>query len=81
MTDHNGGSGDEFVSFGDVARGQLDQQCQYASRWVGGRHGWPDLSAGLRFDGDPVDYHSLRIHRDDVAEFVARARAAQNGRC
>lgn len=27
---------------------------------------------GLRFRGDPRDYHSVRIHKGDVDEFVKR---------
>jgi hypothetical protein len=62
----------EYVDFGEVARGRLGQQCQYVSRYVSGVCGWPVLSAGLRFLGDPHYYHGLRIHRDDVDEFVRR---------
>jgi len=62
----------EWVNFGDVARKRLNEQCQYVSRYVGGRHGSPDLGGGLRFQGDPTDYHDLLIHRDDVDEFVRR---------
>lgn len=73
----------EWVSFGDVARRQCGEQAQYCSRYIDGRHGSPHLGAGLRFralypdaDGtrtvDPLDYHCIEIHRDDVAEFVRR---------
>ncbi len=62
-----------FVSFGDVSRGELNKQSQYGSRYVNGFNGeYPNLGEGLRFDGDPDDYHSLKIHRDDIAEFVRR---------
>lgn len=66
--------GDGFVNFGDVvARGRLRQQCQYASRYVDGKiEGYPNLGNGLRFKGDSGNYHSLRIHGDDVDEFVRR---------
>jgi hypothetical protein len=64
-----------YVRLGDVAVGILHGQCQYVSRYVGGRHGSPDLGDGLRFKGDPADYHSMRIHADDVAEFVERVLA------
>ena len=80
----------EFVSFGDVARRLLGQQCQYACRYTGialdgnGKRdpaGWAEmgyayLGEGLRFQGNTNDYHSLRIHRDDVDIFVARHKAA-----
>jgi hypothetical protein len=68
----------EYVNFGDIARGQLHQQCQYASCYVGGKCGYPDLGAGLRFreHGKIVvfsdDYHSLEIHKDDVPIFIKR---------
>lgn len=63
----------DFVSFGDVSRGQLDMQCQYGSRYIEGKiPGYPNLGVGLRFRGDPGDYHSVQIHKDDVDEFVKR---------
>ena len=67
-----------FVSFGDVAREQLGQQCQYASRYTGTsssswqEHGYPNLGQGLRFQGSSDDYHFLEIHKDDVTTFVQR---------
>jgi hypothetical protein len=62
-----------FVDFGDIARGELRQQSQYASRYLNGKmEGYPNLGDGLRFEGDPLNYHSLRIHKDDIAEFVQR---------
>lgn len=62
-----------FVSFGDVSRGELRKQAQYGSRYVDGFQGeYPSLGEGLRFEGSPDDYHSLRIHKDDIAEFVRR---------
>ena len=65
--------GNGFVDFSDIARGELRQQSQYASRYVDGKmEGYPNLGEGLRFEGDPSDYHSLRIHKDDLAEFVQR---------
>lgn len=57
---------DGFVGFGDVARSRCKQQCQYVSRYV------PNLGEGLRFRGEPSDYHFLEIHKDDVNEFVRR---------
>ena len=69
----------DYVCFGDVARGQLDQQCQYASRYVDGRYDYPNLGVGLRFIGDACDYHSLQIHKDDVEEFVHRVKEYKAG--
>lgn len=69
---HDGG----YTSFGDVARRELNQQCQYASRYIEGKiEGYPALGEGLRFkDLDRGNYHFIRIHRDDVEEFVNRYR-------
>lgn len=64
---------DEYVDFGDVSRGRLGLQCQYGSRYINGDiEGWPNLSKGLRFKGNDHNYHSFKIHRDDVEEFVRR---------
>jgi hypothetical protein len=66
----------DYIDFGDVSRGRLGQQCQYASRYVDGViPGWPNLGEGLRFKGYPSRYYSLRIHKDDVEEFVWRVEA------
>lgn len=65
----------EWVSFGDVARRQIGEQAQYVSRYVDGRHGFPNLGQGVRIKGDPKDYHDLLIHRDDVDGFVQRVNA------
>lgn len=65
---------EDYVNFGDVARKDLGMQCQYASRYHGGVHGSPNLTQGLRVTGTPSDYHSMKIHKDDVAEFVKRVK-------
>ncbi len=68
----------DYVNFGDLVRSALNQQCQYASRYVGGHCDYPDLGKGLRFieHGKVVkyadDYHALMIHKDDVKEFLSR---------
>ncbi len=62
----------DYVDFGDVARDKIGEQCQYVAHYVDGRHGKPNLGAGLRIVGDPADYHGLKIHADDVDEFVNR---------
>ncbi len=64
-----------YVNFGDVARGLLKQQCQYASRYVDGKiEGYPSLGEDLHFQGDPSEYHELLIHKDDIEEFIRRVR-------
>lgn len=81
-----------FSSFGDFCRSRLGQQCQYGSRYIDGRlEGYPNLGEGLRFNNgkgyngtirefDGSDYHSIRIHRDDMDEFERRYRAYQEER-
>ena len=66
---------DGFVDFGEVARSELSMQCQYASYYLRGAGGMPNLSSELRIQGDPADYHSLLIHRDDVGKFLQLAKA------
>jgi len=62
-----------FVRFGDVASMLLKQQAQYASRYVDGfQEEYPNLGEGLRFEGKSDDYHNLKIHQDDINEFVRR---------
>lgn len=67
-----------FVSFGDVARGLLNMQCQYASYYIDGVGGRPVLADGLRIVGDSGNYHSLKIHKDDIQVFVDRVRGARS---
>ena len=66
-----------YSPFGDFCRNRLGQQCQYGSRYITGRlEGYPALGEGLRFlNEDSGNYHSIRIHRDDMDEFERRYRA------
>ena len=70
----------EYIDFGDVSREQLGLQCQYGSRYITGAiDGWPNLGEGLRFTGFDLhgrvnNYHAMKIHRDDVEEFVRRVK-------
>ena len=65
----------DYVDFGDIARGRLGEQCQYGSRYIeGGLAGYPSLGDGLRFMGNQANYHSWKIHKDDVEEFVQRVK-------
>lgn len=59
---------DQYVSFGDIARGRCGVQCQYASRLIG------KLGTGLRWWSMGSSYHDILIHRDDVDECVRRWR-------
>lgn len=61
-----------YVSFGDVS-GFLGQQSQYVCRYVDGMmEEYPKLGEGLRIEGTSDEYHFMRIHKDDVLEFVSR---------
>lgn len=73
---------DDFVTFGQhVAHAHLGQQAQYASRYIDGHlEGYPNLGKGLRFEGDPADYHSVKIHKDDIEEFVRRVKEYKENR-
>jgi len=65
----------DYINFGDMARSQLGQQCQYASRYATNDFaelGWAFLGEGLRIKGEQANYHFLEIHRDDVETFIAR---------
>jgi hypothetical protein len=76
-----------YSLFGDFCRSRLGQQCQYGSRYIEGRiEGYPALGEGLRFNNgkghnggtrplNSGDYHSIRIHRDDMDEFERRYKA------
>lgn len=72
---------DNFVDFGDVSRKELKMQCQYAARYIDGKiPGWENLGEGLRFtgfdsNGNINNYHAMKIHRDDVNEFVRRVKS------
>jgi len=50
----------------------VGEQVQYLSRYHTGVGGSIVLSDGLRLSGNDGDYHSLRIHSDDVEEFARR---------
>lgn len=75
-------SDDKYIAFGEhVAHKRLNQQCQYASRYIDGRiEGYPNLGEGLRFKGETSDYHSILIHEDDVDEFVRRVEEYKENR-
>lgn len=65
----------EYISFGDLSRSEMGLQAQYGSRYIHGKvGGYPNLAEGLRVEGDPLDYHSLRMHVDDASTFIQRYR-------
>jgi hypothetical protein len=63
---------DDYINFGDFVRKECGMQCQYASFYLKGIAGYPDLSKDLRLKGDLKDYHSILIHKDDAIEFKKR---------
>lgn len=64
---------DDYISFGDVSRNRMDIQCQYGSQYIDGSCGRVNLGEGLRFKNiDSHSYHNIKIHKDDVEEFVRR---------
>jgi hypothetical protein len=64
-----------FVRFGDVALYLLNEQTQYASYYISGKiRGYANLGDGLRFSGRYTDYHTVKIHKDDIEEFIRRWR-------
>jgi len=68
-----------YVPLGDVARGLLGMQCQYASHYVNGLGDLPRLADEFRFKNlDGASYHEIRIHQDDVEAFVQRMRGLRS---
>lgn len=71
---------DGFVKFGDVSRRLLNKQCQYGVTYAFGDESCdcPNLGEDLRITGDPGNYHDVKIHKDDIDEFVRRYEAYKN---
>jgi hypothetical protein len=69
MTEEN----KNYINFGDFARNKIGMQCQYASHYLCGLKGYPNLGEGLRFTNDKTgSYHDIRIHKDDAQIFKER---------
>lgn len=67
---------DGMVLLGDVAHNVLGEQTQYLSYFfLGSMKSYPSLVEELRTDSSSFNYHSYRIHAEDVREFIARVRA------
>jgi hypothetical protein len=73
-----------YVNLGDVCRKELGLQCQYGSRYAdpawstesareAGSY-WKYCGEGLRIIGTSTNYHLMKIHRNDVKEFVKRVK-------
>jgi hypothetical protein len=67
---------EEYVNFDEIEKEKLpDMDIQKVHLFVDGLTvGWPNLGNGLRFIGNPGEYHSMRIHKDDVDKFAKRLR-------
>ena len=80
---------DPYILFGDVSRTRLGKQAQYGVDYVTGHTPKehessciiPRMSEGLRFRGNPSDYHSLFIHKNDVEIFVERVQRWKEVQC
>ncbi|MFA5644130.1 MAG: hypothetical protein WC928_01225 [Patescibacteria group bacterium] len=73
---------DGFVNFGDVSRQILKKQGQYGVAYAFGDESCdcPNLGDGLRILGNPGNYCDVKIHKDDIDEFVRRYKAYQEER-
>lgn len=60
-----------YIDLGTVVHDMLDMQMQYAVRYLDSDK-YPTISAGIRWQGNLVDYHEIRIHSEDVNTFVKR---------
>ena len=68
-----------------AASNEIGQQSQYVARYITGySNAFPEVpkfDVGLRFDFSHMtggNYHAIRIHEDDVDEFVRRVKAHHN---
>ncbi len=58
-----------------VASRKIGMQNQYASYFLDGMGGRPNFGKGLRWKEPKFgSYHEIRIHKDDVEEFVRRVK-------
>lgn len=63
----------KYIDFGDFSRKHLGLTCQQGSKYVDGAiDNYPEIGQGLRFLGNNNNYHSLKIHEDDIQTFLNR---------
>jgi hypothetical protein len=62
----------DYLRFETVILEHLNEEGQYVSRFVDGALGCPNLGEGLRFEGDPANFLTLKIHKDDIETFINR---------
>jgi len=66
---------DGFVRIGEISNGWLGEQSQYVGRYFTGTiDGYPKLVEGLTYTGNPNNYHSWKLRKEDVQEFIVRVR-------
>ncbi len=68
----------EYVNFGNQVVHKFGLgQTQYISRYINPNldEEYPMLGEGLRFKGNPSNYHNVEIHVDDIEKFLRRYRA------
>jgi len=70
---------ENYISLGDLSRGSLGMQAQYASHYADPhwRNEYTYCGDGLRIIGTSADYHNMLIHEDDAHIFVARVKIAR----
>jgi len=66
---------EDFENFGEVCRNKLNMQCQTGYYMLEGFHGYPVMKEGLRIIGNEMNYHAIKIHKDDVQIFIDRVNA------
>lgn len=70
---------DGYVEIGDVARTLLNMQGQYGARYADDSdQEYPNFGTGLRVKGNAGNYHSMKIHGDDVVRFVTKVTDYKN---
>jgi hypothetical protein len=60
-----------YVSLGELSRSIFNRQAQYGCPPFSPEHP-KQLGKGLRILGDSKDYHSMKIHFDDLNEAITR---------
>lgn len=66
----------DYISFEEVSA-RLKIKPEFASRYINPELApeWPYLGEGLRIEGDPNNWNSLKIHAEDAEEFIRRLQA------
>ena len=64
-----------FIRLGDISRGDFDgRQAKNIASLLDGSEGI-DLGKGLQFEGESGNYPDMKIHIDDLEEFVIRVKS------